>query len=127
MVSRIIYTEKDQGLPKFSLAYLQVFDRNWKELDNVELIVPDPENISTTNNKTKQNLMDINQYYTQQSPLSQYIIILNKQVEDFMELKIKIVLIKTRHGYEEPVLIYNSHHRKILENILIMIKKENKF
>ena len=53
MVSRIIYTEKDQGLPKFSLAYLQVFDRNWKELDNVELIVPDPENISTTT--TKQN------------------------------------------------------------------------
>ncbi|KGQ86986.1 putative beta-mannosyltransferase, required for addition of the first beta-mannose residue to the acid-stable fraction of cell wall phosphopeptidomannan [Candida albicans P60002] len=33
--------------------------------------------------------MDINQYYTQQSPLSQYIIILNKQVEDFMELKIQ--------------------------------------
>ena len=90
MVSRIIYTEKDQGLPKFSLAYLQVFDRNWKELDNVELIVPDPENISTTTTKkTKQNLMDINQYYTQQSPLSQYIIILNKQVEDFMELKIQ--------------------------------------
>ena len=27
----------------------------------------------------------------------------------------RIVLIKTRHGYEEPVLIYNSHHRKILE------------
>ena len=89
MVSRIIYTEKDQGLPKFSLAYLQVFDRNWKELDNVELIVPDPENISQRTTKQNKNLMDINQYYTQQSPLSQYIIILNKQVEDFMELKIQ--------------------------------------
>lgn len=121
MVSRIIYTEKDQGLPKFSLAYLQVFDRNWKELDNVELIVPDPENISTTNNKNENKNTNKKPYgyksvlYPTIAPIPVYHN--SKQtggrfygIEDP-----RIVLIKTRHGYEEPVLIYNSHHRKILE------------
>lgn len=53
MISRIIYTEVDQGLPIISLAYLQLFDRNWNELNDVELIIPDYETTTTTTTQSK--------------------------------------------------------------------------
>ena len=74
MISRIIYTEVDQGLPIISLAYLQLFDRNWNELNDVELIIPDYETTTTTTTQSKYKYKSIIYPYF---ALFQYIIMLN--------------------------------------------------
>ncbi|CAX42000.1 conserved hypothetical protein [Candida dubliniensis CD36] len=126
MISRIIYTEKDQGLPIISLAYLQLFDRNWNELNDVELIIPDPKsnskpNYNKDNNNNKENNDKQLKYksiiypYFAPIPIYHNIKQLKKNngrqfygVEDP-----RIILIQNEFGYEEPIIIYNSHHRKI--------------
>ena len=124
MISRIIYTEKDQGLPIISLAYLQLFDRNWNELNDVELIIPDPKsnpkpnyNKDNNNNNDKQlKYKSIIYPYFAPIPIYHNIKQLKRNngrqfygVEDP-----RIILIQNEFGYEEPIIIYNSHHRKIL-------------
>ncbi|KAL6453127.1 BMT1 Beta-mannosyltransferase 1 [Candida maltosa Xu316] len=103
MISRIIYSEKDQGYPKFSLSYLQVFDRNWKELDNVELIVPDAKNKGSFKTVSYPQFASIPVYHNIDKS--------NGIFYGIEDPRIKIII--NPEGYEEPVIIYNSLHRKI--------------
>ncbi|RCK57902.1 Beta-mannosyltransferase 1 [Candida viswanathii] len=103
MISRIIYTESDQGYPLFSLSYLQVFDRNWKELDNVELIVRGDDG-------TYKPIL-----YPQFAPIPVYHNIDEKKGKFYGVEDPRIQLVVNKHGDEEPVIIYNSYHRKIKE------------
>lgn len=114
MISRIIYTEVDQGLPIISLAYLQLFDRNWNELNDVELIIPDYETTTTTTTtQSKYKYKSIIYPYFAPIPIYHNVKQLNTGkffgVEDP-----RIMLITNEFGFEEPIIIYNSHHRKIL-------------
>ena len=40
MLSRVIYSQKVKNEPQLSLLYAQVYDENWNELNDIELIVP---------------------------------------------------------------------------------------
>ncbi|RCK64431.1 Beta-mannosyltransferase 1 [Candida viswanathii] len=103
MVSRIVYTVKDQGTVQYSLTYLQVFDRNWKELDNVELVIPTDEGSFKTVSYPSFAPMPV---YHNANQISQRYY----GVEDP-----RIQLITNSLGHEEPIILYNSHHRKISE------------
>lgn len=101
MVSRIVYTVKDQGTVQFSLTYLQVFDRNWKELDNVELIVPQED--GSYKPILYPQFAQVPVYHNPNQISRRYY-----GVEDP-----RIQVITSPSGYEEPIILYNSHHRKI--------------
>ena len=103
MVSRIMYSPLgSQNEPLFSFAYAQIFDKDWQELKNVELIVPD---------KTNDSMKMIS-----------YPGILSIPVHhDYREVKDsyfgpedpRLILIRNDEGFEEPLMIYNAFHRKI--------------
>lgn len=103
MISRIMYTNKDQGLALISLSYLQVFDRNWKELNNVELMIRDDEGLHKP-------IM-----YPQFAPIPIYhnAKYTDRQFYGIEDPRIQLVL--NKHGDEEPIIVYNSVHRKIKE------------
>ena len=39
MISRVIYSQKGKGDPQISLLYAQLYDTNWQELTNTDLLV----------------------------------------------------------------------------------------
>ena len=87
MISRIIYTEVDQGLPIISLAYLQLFDRNWNELNDVELIIPDYETTTTTTTQSKYKYKSI--IYPYFAPIPIYHNVKQLNTGKFLVLKIQ--------------------------------------
>lgn len=103
MISRIMYSPLgSKNEPLFSFAYAQIFNTNWEELKNVELIVPD-----NTNESMK---------------MVSYPGILSIPIHhDYREVKKsyfgpedpRLVLVKNDEGYEEPLIVFNAFHRKI--------------
>ncbi|RCK54834.1 Beta-mannosyltransferase 2 [Candida viswanathii] len=105
MVSRIMYSPLgSKNEPLFSFAYAQIFNRNWEELKNVELIVPDNINESTK--------------------MISYPGILSIPIHhDYREVKDsyfgpedpRVIVVRNSEGFEEPLIIYNAFHRKITD------------
>lgn len=102
MISRVFYTKSGQKVqPVISLSYLQVFDRDWNELENVELIIPQDDG------SYKPIL------YPQFAPMPVYHNEKQTKGRFYGVEDPRIQLITNPQGYEEPLIVYNSHHRKI--------------
>lgn len=118
MISRILYSPDGQrNKPSISLTYGQLFDKNWKELTNTKIIVPSndvPENPdnSSGNEEKKGNMsfkillfpyfLPIPFYHDYNDHSGFY-----HGIEDP-----RMILVKNKNGYEEPLIIFNSCHRK---------------
>ncbi|KAK6465644.1 hypothetical protein DFJ63DRAFT_333062 [Scheffersomyces coipomensis] len=112
MISRIIYTPSGiKNKPVISLMYAQLFDEKWQEINNVELIIPtnnpDLENINSSGINFK------NLKFPQILPTPFYHDSEVIHEKYYGPEDPRILLAKNKLGYEEPVIIYNSWHRKI--------------
>lgn len=104
MIRRVIYSPTGhRNAPIISLTYGQVFDDNWNEMEDVALVIPDQFeegaplhllhfpgflNIPFFHDEDRQD----KRYYGPEDP--------------------RITLIKNKQGHSEPVIIFNSFHRK---------------
>lgn len=109
MISRIVYSSKqNHGFPQFSLSYLQIYDNEWNELNNIELIVPTDNDGDDENKKFK--IMK----YPSISPIPIYHNIKDYSIGKPIGIEDpRIQLIKNEKGFEEPIIIFNSQHYKI--------------
>ena len=117
MISRVIYTKTGNKVqPVISLSYVQAFDRNWTELKNVTLVVPD-------SGKAKFKTVS----YPSFIPIPVYHNV-NQQRGKFYGVEDpRIMLVKNKEGYEEPLIVYNSFNRSppnanYLEEIKNLVK-----
>lgn len=111
LVSRLILAEKrDRQSPTLSLTMAQLFDENWKELEDVTLIFPtgeqsDPDApVFTKDGKT---------YSSMKFPLILPIPFTHdygKTSKYFGAEDPRTLLIKNPDGYEEPAVVFNSLH-----------------
>ncbi|KAI5958966.1 BMT1 [Candida pseudojiufengensis] len=113
LTSRIFYTSTGNKVkPVISLIYVQIFDSNWNELKNVELIIPrfskDKENNQKNNNIEYKSF-----HYPQFLPIPIYHNAKKQSGRFYGAEDPRLILIKNDMGFDEPLIIYNSYHRKI--------------
>lgn len=114
VVSRLAYSAKGlRNNPKFSFVYAQIFDSNWNELTDINLVVPT-------------NLKKGDRFFTaedQSYAIVHYPTIMEvpffHDVEDRGKLYLgpedaRIIMVKNKANYTEPLLIYNLDHQKIV-------------
>ncbi|EMG50975.1 hypothetical protein G210_5498 [Candida maltosa Xu316] len=102
-VSRILYSPSGvKNQPLFSFLYGQIFDKNWNEYKDIEILIPDEinESMKVVSYPGFLNAPTYHDYMDQSYP--------NYGPEDP-----RLILIQNKDGYEEPVIIFNSFHRKI--------------
>lgn len=112
MVSRVIYTPNGaRNNPTVSLTYAQVFDEQWRELKNVTLIIPtndvgQPDTVKFGDNyHTKVSYPDFLPIPTLHNPS------LTKG-KNYGAEDPRLLLVKDEHGFEQPLIVFNSLHRK---------------
>ena len=106
MLSRVIYSQKGRkNDPQLSLLYAQVYDENWNELNDIELIVPviNPNGERVYDSVKYPQFVAIPFYHN-----SEYIKSRWYGPEDT-----RLILTKNKFGDDEPVIIFNSYHRQI--------------
>ncbi|ABN66855.2 predicted protein [Scheffersomyces stipitis CBS 6054] len=112
MVSRIIYAEnKDRGTPNLSMIYAQAYDENWKEVENLELVVP------TNNPNLYLESNDPPQFRLQLPQILPIPIHLDKERQwpgFYGAEDPRIIAVKNARGFEEPLVFYNSYHGKVV-------------
>ncbi|CAH6721039.1 beta-mannosyltransferase 5 [[Candida] jaroonii] len=117
MISRIIYSPRGvRNQPSFSLTYVQIYDQDWNEMKDIQMVIPtnDPESIH--------DQIDINGVFFKKVSYPSFLPI--PALHDASKTKGKfygaedprILLIKDEYGFEEPLIVFNSFHRKIIEN-----------
>lgn len=107
MISRALYSNKgDKRSPNLSLAYAQVFNEKWEELQDVELIIPtkSPHSFeSLHHNMNFPCILPVPFYHD-----------LKYQTKRFYGPEDpRILLVRNEDGNEEPLIIYNAYHRKL--------------
>lgn len=130
MTSRIFYTKTGSKVkPVVSFIYTQVFDLNWKEMDNVTLVIPiEGEGVRNEvingnrnrnmdrNLKKKNKKVDIGYKLVQYPNFVQVPAYHNHQKQSgrfYGAEDPRLLLVRNKLGVDEPVVIYNSYHRKI--------------
>ncbi|ODV77105.1 glycosyltransferase family 91 protein, partial [Suhomyces tanzawaensis NRRL Y-17324] len=115
MVSRMVYSyDKRRDKPALSLVYGQIFDENWKELPNVELVVP--SNNPDIHNDEKEEAQKFTAIsYPDFLPFPAYHKFNINKDGYYGPEDPRIIVVKNPKGYEEPLVLFNANHRKILE------------
>lgn len=110
LVSRLAYSPDGKRQdPKFSLAYAQLYDKNWREVKDVTLIVPTNEDGAELRVEG-QTFKAV--HYPQIVPVP---IFHNYR---FIETKYlgpedpRLLLAKNEKGHEEPMMVFNLVHQK---------------
>lgn len=108
VISRIIYSPTGQrNKPTLSLSYAQIYNEKWQEMLDVELIVPS-NNMSFDShyaNVTYPTFLSIPTYHDASQTEQRY----------YGPEDPRLILVKNAEGHEEPVMIFNTYHRKILD------------
>ncbi|KAI5968090.1 hypothetical protein CANMA_002592 [Candida margitis] len=107
MVSRVLFSRK--GLkwnPQISLLYAQVYDVNWQELTNVELVVPVMDTDGVT--RVHQNLK-----FPRFLPIPYYFDYQYTKRRWYGPEDTRIMLIENEMQKEEPVIVFNAYQRNI--------------
>lgn len=113
MISRMMYSPPG---PKkhsvLSLLYGQVYDENWNELENVELVLPTPNTL----NKDKSyrsikfpSFLPIPFYHDSNYRLKRF----------YGPEDARMLLVKNKDGVDEPLIVFNAYHRKTSDEIKI--------
>lgn len=113
LVSRIGYSDRAvRNQPIFSISYAQLFDHSWKEMMNTSLIVPsnDYANESDPLNHDPRRSYKVLAYpHIIPIPFYQDA---NSKAKYLGPEDSHASLVKNKNGYEEPLIVYNSVHRK---------------
>lgn len=116
MISRVLYSiVGNKRKPVLSLTYAQIYDENWKELKDTELVVPTKNELDET---TYQSIK-----FPKFLPIPFYHDVDNTNQIFYGTEDPRLFLTTNQQGEEEPMIIFNSHHRKITKQELI--DKEN--
>ncbi|KAK6465643.1 hypothetical protein DFJ63DRAFT_27504 [Scheffersomyces coipomensis] len=103
MISRVLYAPRGvRNQPIVSLMYAQIFNENWQELTNTELVIPSDDQ--------KFRIMKFPQFL----PIPFYHDYDNTIGKYYGPEDPRILLVKNTFGYEEPMIIFNSYHRKLI-------------
>lgn len=115
MTSRLLFSPSGvRDKPAFSLLVAHIYDKNWKEIPNVELIVP--SNNPDLHQENPNYYKSIN--YPSVLPIPFFH---NSEVTHdrfYGPEDPRIVLVKNPHGHEEPLIVFNQEHRKLEEYTL---------
>ncbi|CAH6723242.1 beta-mannosyltransferase 5 [[Candida] jaroonii] len=118
MISRIIYSSSGKrNHPDVSLTYAQIFNENWLEVKDVELIVPNKDieilgdgmniNGDTYTRLEYPNFLSIPCFQDASKTKGRFY-----GTEDP-----RMLLVKDEKGYDQPLIIYNAYHRKLIKTI----------
>lgn len=108
MISRVFYSKTgDKVKPVMSLSYVQIYDREWNELDNIDLVVPN--DCAGKNGEPEYKIIS----YPNFLPMPVYHNVGQQKGRFYGVEDPRILLVKNKNGYEEPIIIFNSHNRKI--------------
>ncbi|CAK7903199.1 beta-mannosyltransferase 2 [[Candida] anglica] len=117
MLSRMLYLPNGEKRGQvLSLTYAQLFNENWDELKETELIVP-TNNFAGTHNEFDKEEASKQRYRTLKFP--SFLPIPTYHNAKFVKGNWygpedpRIILIRNDAGYEEPLIIFNQYHRKI--------------
>lgn len=106
MISRVIYSQKaKKGDPQISLLYAQLYDTNWQELTNTDLLVSMQD---TTGAYKLETLL-----FPRFLPMPFYFNPLLTKGRWYGPEDARIMLVKNQLDIEEPMIIFNSYHRQI--------------
>ncbi|CAH6719005.1 beta-mannosyltransferase 6 [[Candida] jaroonii] len=111
MISRVMYSMKGHKRKQlFSFTYAQVYDENWVELKNVELVnfVNDENNENVMRNLKFPCFLPVPFYHHPSLVEKVYY-----GTEDP-----RLFLITNEFGKKEPLIIFNAYHRKVIEQNL---------
>lgn len=136
MISRIIYSpDGSRNRPVLSFTYGQLFDRNWKELSNTKLVVPTNTLLKgrSANQQTLPSPSEEKHYKILKFP---YFLPIpfwhdydDTEGKNYGPEDPRIILVKNKAGYDEPLIIFNSLNRKLThfdddEDDRILLKTE---
>lgn len=108
MISRVIFSQTGEKTdPQVSLLYAQIYDENWKELVDVELVLPitNADNERVYEKSKFPRFMPIPFYHNADKTKKRW----------YGPEDTRLLLVKNQYGENEPVIIFNSYHRKILK------------
>lgn len=110
MISRLAYShDGNRRDPKFSFAYAQLYDENWQEVKDISLVVP-------TNDQSAQFFVEkqgfMVAHYPLLVPVPFFHKLSNKDMRYLGPEDPRLILVKNKRGYEEPMMVYNLHHQK---------------
>lgn len=131
MISRILYSPRGRrNQPVISLTYGQLFDKNWKELVHTKLVIPSFEvhppgdskagadvqaetltGDSEASNDQKPTYKVLS--FPQFLPIPFWYDFDNTDHKYYGPEDPRILLVKNKRGYEEPLVIFNADHRKL--------------
>lgn len=125
MLSRMLYLPiaNDKRSQAVSLTYAQLYNEHWDELKDTEIIVP----TNKIYNKENSNADGFESASVKPEDQVEYRLM---KFPSFLSIPFyhntkylngrwygpedpRVILIKNDFGYEEPLVIYNAHHRKI--------------
>lgn len=116
MISRVIYSSVgSKRKPIMSLAYAQIFDEYWTELKDIELILPIRNEVDDSEyvNMKFPNFLPIPFYHDPKFQTKVY----------YGPEDTRLFLVRNEKGEEEPMVIFNSYHRKIVKNDVVNEKE----
>lgn len=114
VVSRLSFSEvRDRRNPKLSFALVQIFDEHWREINDVRLVVP-------TNDVTEPDapvfFADDQTFTLHRYP--RLLAVPFFQPPESSRLlgpeDPRVMLVKNKYGYEEPIVVYNAFFVKKL-------------
>ncbi|RCK65099.1 Beta-mannosyltransferase 4 [Candida viswanathii] len=106
MVSRVIFTQTARkNDPQLSLLYAQVYDENWRELVDVELVMPrtDPDGMRGYGVVKFPKFMPVPFYHNPDNTRSRW----------YGPEDTRLLLARNKYGEDEPVIVFNAYHRQI--------------
>lgn len=116
MISRVVYSPRARrNYPVLSLSYAQLYDENWNELQNVELIVPsnNPDLDPSPGNEQIYNAIEYPSFLS--TPM--YHDVRKQRKKYYGPEDPRIILVQNAMGFDEPLVIFNQYHKKPLEDI----------
>ncbi|EGV64492.1 mannosyltransferase protein [Yamadazyma tenuis] len=109
VISRVIYSiTGSKRKPIMSLAYVQIYDQYWTELKDVELVLPIQNELSETEYSAVK--------FPKFLPIPFYNDPKYQKKVYYGPEDTRLFLVKNDQGEEEPMIIFNSYHRKVIKN-----------
>ncbi|KAI5963139.1 uncharacterized protein KGF55_002931 [Candida pseudojiufengensis] len=107
MVSRFLFTQTSRKAdPQISLLYSQLYNENWEEIFNIDLILPvvDENGERKYENLNFPRFMPIPFYHNSKKTAKRW----------YGPEDTRLLLSKNEYGDEEPIVIFNAFHRQVI-------------
>ncbi|EDK37957.2 hypothetical protein PGUG_02055 [Meyerozyma guilliermondii ATCC 6260] len=113
MVSRVMYSPQgSKRRSPLSLTYAQIFDEKWNEIHNGELVFP--YRGSGSDEEVEYTKMQFPSFL----PVPFFHDFKYQGKRFYGAEDPRLLLVKDEDGHDEPLMVYNSHHRKIVDRQL---------